>query len=83
MFVETLGQAKEEAYKAVDQNQAVLTNPEFFDEWLMFGGMSYGETARKSFELDSVKGKGTRSGFHAVIWRHDQTGRYEVVAYVS
>lgn len=45
-------------------------------------GMAYGETKRVSVEIDSIRGRKTKKYFTAVIYRFENTGRYEVSTYV-
>lgn len=46
------------------------------------GGVSYGQTVSRSFELASLKGKATRKWAQCVIYRME-SGRYELVSYIA
>jgi hypothetical protein len=70
----TLVQDVQENY--LDLNGA--TSEEFANHfWQPVG---YNETARESFKLDSLKGKGTRRYLQVIIYRME-SGRYELVCY--
>ncbi len=45
------------------------------------GGVSYGQTVSRSFELLSFKGKPTKKWAHATLYRMD-SGRYELTTYI-
>ena len=50
------------------------------DNYVLTGGISIGQSWSNSFEIDSMKGKNTRKGLHATIFRLETT--YELVSYV-
>jgi hypothetical protein len=54
---------------------------ENFRERFAFGGIAYGTDKRESFEIETLKGKGTRKYFQLIITRLD-SGFYEVVKYI-
>jgi|DEB19_MinimDraft_3_1074340.scaffolds.fasta_scaffold02919_9 hypothetical protein len=45
------------------------------------GGVSYGQTVSRSFELLSFKGKPTRKFAHITLYRME-SGRYELTSYI-
>ena len=89
MIVERLDQVKDHARSVLADERAVLSEAEALNEWRMFGGIVYGETARLTcVPLASLKGKGTRACFHLIVERlgmdHARYGHYEIQAcYVS
>tara|TARA_R110000744_G_scaffold111042_1_gene209216 strand:- start:4230 stop:4478 length:249 start_codon:yes stop_codon:yes gene_type:complete len=50
------------------------------DNYILTGGISIGQSWSNSFEIDSMKGRNTRKGLHATIFRLETT--YELVSYV-
>lgn len=46
-----------------------------------YGGVSYGQTVSKSFELVTLKGKATKKWAHISLYRMD-SGRYELTSYI-
>lgn len=45
------------------------------------GGVSYGQTVSRSFELVTIKGKSTKKWAHVTLYRME-SGNYELTAYV-
>lgn len=45
------------------------------------GGVSYGQTVSRSFELASLKGKKTKKWAHITLYRME-SGRYELTNYI-
>lgn len=46
-----------------------------------YGGVSYGQTVSRSFELATFKGKSTKKWAHVTLYRME-SGRYELVSYM-
>jgi hypothetical protein len=76
MLFETLSDCLDAARKDCENNKIVLTNQ--IDN---FEPMQYNTVQRKSFEIDTIKGKNTRKYYHIIISRLD--GRYELVNYAN
>lgn len=76
MLHETLSDCLDAARKDCENNQIVLV--EAIDN---FEPMRYNTVQRKSFEIDTIKGKKTRKYYHIIISRLD--GRYELVNYAN
>ena len=49
-------------------------------QYLFTGGMSIGESWSRSFEIDYLKGRKTKKGFHMTLFRKEDS--YEMVSYV-
>jgi len=49
-------------------------------QYLFTGGMSIGESWSRSFEIDYLKGRKTKKGFHMTLFRKENS--YEMVSYV-
>ncbi len=45
------------------------------------GGVSYGQTVARSFELTTFKGKPTKKWAHVTLYRME-SGRYELTCYI-
>lgn len=76
MLFETLSDCLDSARKDCEDNKIVLVNQ--IDN---FEPMAYNTIQRKSFEINTIKGKKTRKYYHIIISRLD--GRYELVNYAN
>jgi len=81
-YFETLGEALRAFVAQVFERGAVLAENELANVAEKFnGGVSYGQSVSRSFELLTFKGKATRKGAHVSLYRME-SGRYELTAYV-
>lgn len=81
-FYQTLSDTVESVVAQAADKRAVLVNPEYIQQDLGSTHLGYSEKRRASFDLVSLKGKGTRSRLHVVIERLDN-GIYELIVYVG
>lgn len=77
IYHETLGAAIYEVRKSIAAKQIIS---EDFENHL-WDGVRYEETQQRSFEIDSIKDKGTRKWLHVTVYRL-HTGRYELTTYI-
>ena len=63
------------------QNCGAEFSPAALFDCFATGGIPYGATRSESVAIDSLKGRGTRKGFHVSIYRMD-SGRYELTCYI-
>ncbi len=75
MLLETLSEALQAAKNEAIAAKAVVSAD--FD----FEPMQYNTTQRKSYPIDSLRGKPTRKYFHVIVSRLE--GKYEVIAYAN
>lgn len=83
IYFETLGAA---VFAFVENVKAQFgeferENPEAEIAMAFNGGVSYGQTVSKSFELVSLKGKKTKKWAHISLYRME-SGRYELTNYI-
>ena len=79
-YFETFSQAIDAAVERADRDGAVLSKPT--EIWnLCQEPLFYGQYRQGDFQLDTLRGRGTKKYFHVVIYRLD-SGRYELTAYV-
>ena len=82
IYFETLGEAVRAFVAQTFDKGGVLVENEHAGVADAFnGGVSYGQTVSRSFELLSFKGKPTRKGAHVSLYRME-SGRYELTCYV-
>ena len=77
---ETLGEAIRSFIDQTEAKRAVFVNVDEISS-RFDGGVSYGQTVSRSFELLEYKGKKTKKYAHCVIYRME-SGRYELTSYV-
>jgi len=53
---------------------------EELENYMHTGGVNVGQSFKRSFAIDSLKGRNTRKGFHITVFRLEET--YELVSYV-
>ena len=82
-YFETLGAALDSFVAQTESKGAVFASaqPQVDVASAFNGGVSYGQTVSRSFELATLKGKATKRFAHAVVYRME-SGRYELVNYV-
>lgn len=80
-YFETLGAAVRQFLANLADKGAVLAKDESEVASAFDGGVSYGQTVSRSFELVSLKGKATKKGAHVSLYRME-SGRYELTDYV-
>ena len=78
-YHETFHSVVDEIGEYLERNDVV--SAEFSDK-MFTGGISYGETEKWSFEIDSIKGKPTRRALQVQVYRMD-SGRYELNMYAQ
>ena len=82
IYFETLGEAVRAFVTQMFERKAVLENEMDNIAAQFSGGVSYGQTVSRSFELLSYKGKVTKKYAHCVLYRME-SGRYELTCYVA
>ena len=81
IYFETLGSALRAFADNVASKGGVML-ADISDVAMAFnGGVSYGHTASRSFELATLKGKPTRKFAHVTLYRME-SGKYELTDYV-
>ena len=72
-----------EAFDSIlkDNKQAQLQSTEF-DNYLHTGGIRYGESWKRSFDIDKLKGRNTKKSLHVYISRNT-LGFYELIKYAN
>lgn len=80
-YFETLSDALDEASARLEKARGVLADPAWRSDFCNEGPVNYGQTRARSFALASLKGNGTRKGFHVTIYRLE-SGRYELTTYI-
>jgi len=82
IYFETLGEAVRSFVNETFAKGGTLTENEQENICLAFnGGVSYGQTVSRSFELMDYKGKKTKKYAHLSLYRME-SGRYEKTSYV-
>ena len=83
IYFETLGAALDSFVQQTEDKGGAFASeqPQIHVAEKFNGGVTYGATVSRSFELLSLKGKPTRKGAHCVVYRME-SGRYELTAYV-
>lgn len=83
IYFETLGEAIRAFVQQMFERKAVLVENEMANIAAQFnGGVSYGQTVSRSFELLSQKDKATKKYAHCVLYRME-SGRYELTCYAA
>ena len=82
-YFETLGAALDFFVQETENKGGVFASaqPQVGVASAFNGGVAYGQTVSRSFELASLKGKATKKCAHVTIYRME-SGRYEKVAYI-
>jgi hypothetical protein len=83
IYFETLSEALDAFIQNTEDKGAVFASeqPQIHVAEKFNGGVSYGATVSRSFELATLKGKATRKFAHCVVYRME-SGRYELTSYV-
>jgi len=77
---ETLWEVFNTVNRELESRQIISSH---FDDYMMTGGINYGQSWRESFEIDSIKGRGSRKCIQMIVFRCGSSGRYELVLYVN
>jgi len=65
---------------AFKKAKALEIKSDELENYMHTGGLAIGKSFSRSFEIDSLKGRNTRKGFHITIFRLENS--YELVSYV-
>ena len=80
-YFETLGAAVVAFLNYTTDMRAVLAVSEDSVHSAFDGGVSYGQTVSRDFEIATLKGKATKKFAHATLYRM-ASGRYELTNYI-
>lgn len=83
IYFETLGAALDSFVQQTEEKGGLFASdaPQIHVAEKFNGGVSYGQTVSRSFELATLKGKPTRKFAHCVVYRME-SGRYELTSYI-
>ena len=84
-YCDSLYQVRDEIARRLEAAKVELLNPDFFSSShrSFCGVVKYEETRRESATILTLRGKSTKKAAHAIVYRDDTSGRYELTFYVS